>query len=65
MALDPELGRFVFPPTQLPPAGVWVSYHYAFSDDIGGGAYERRLTQPADAVLYRVVRHGRWLPRSS
>lgn len=54
VAVDPVLGRIAFPPRQLPRNGVWVSYHYGFSDDIGGGEYERTLSQPADAVLYRV-----------
>src|SRR5690606_36531298 len=54
VAVDPVLGRIAFPPRQLPRNGVWVSYHYGFSDDIGGGEYERTLSQPAEAVLYRV-----------
>ena len=54
VAVDPILGRIVFPPRQLPRKGVWVDYHYGFSDDLGGGEYGRPLTQPADAVLYRV-----------
>jgi hypothetical protein len=48
VAIDPELGRLAFPPGQL-PHGVWVSYHYGFSSDIGGGEYPRRLAGiPAD-----------------
>jgi len=63
VAVDPELGRFMFPPSQLPPHGAWVTYHFAFSDDIGGGAYERPHVQQPGAVLYRVVSgHGRWRP---
>jgi uncharacterized repeat protein (TIGR01451 family) len=54
VAIDPVLGRIAFPPRQLPRNGVWVSYHYGFSDDTGGGEYERVLSQPADAVVYRV-----------
>jgi len=38
VAIDPELGRLAFPPGH-PPHGVWVSYHYGFSSDIGGGEY--------------------------
>lgn len=56
VSVDPESGRFAFPPTQLPLHGVWVTYHYAFSADIGGGVYERPKAQLPDAVLYRVVR---------
>jgi hypothetical protein len=42
VAVDPVLGRFAFPPGEL-PAGAWVSYHYGFSADIGGGGYHRPL----------------------
>ena len=42
VAIDPELGRLAFPPGH-PPHGVWVSYQYGFSSDIGGGEYPRRL----------------------
>ena len=54
VAVDPVLGRIAFPPRQLPRGGVWVGYHYGFSDDMGGGEYERTLSQPAGATLYRV-----------
>lgn len=54
VAVDPVLGRIAFPPRQLPRNGVWVSYHYGFPDDTGGGEYERVLSQPAEAVVYRV-----------
>jgi hypothetical protein len=40
VAVDPVLGRMAFPFRQL-PAGVWVSYHYGFSADLGGGEYPR------------------------
>jgi uncharacterized repeat protein (TIGR01451 family) len=56
VAVDPVLGRLVFPPRQMPKQGVWVHYHYGFSDDLGGGEYGRSLTQPAGAVVYRVGR---------
>jgi hypothetical protein len=49
VAVDPVLGRFMFPPKQLPKRGVWVSYHYGFSADMGGGEYERPLAE-ADGV---------------
>ncbi len=55
MAVDPELGRISFPPGQLPKEGVWVSYHYGFSDDIGGGEYKRSprsLLQPTERLLF-------------
>jgi hypothetical protein len=54
IAVDPELGRIAFPPTQLPGQGVHVSYHYGFSADIGGGEYSRPVILPAKAVIYPV-----------
>jgi hypothetical protein len=43
VAVDPQLGRIAFSPQHDPKTGVWVTYHYGFSADIGGGEYERRL----------------------
>jgi hypothetical protein len=57
VAVDPERGRILFPANQLPKQGVRVSYHYAFSADMGGGEYARALSQPAGAVLRQV--HGK------
>jgi len=59
IAVDPVLGRIVFPPSQLPKKGVRVSYHYGFSADIGGGEYDRPILNPqmvpeAILSLYRV-----------
>lgn len=54
VAVDPELGRIAFPAGQLPKHGVWVSYHYGFSMNIGGGEYERTLSQPKEYALYKV-----------
>ncbi len=54
VAVDPHLGRIAFPPTQTRRQGVWVTYQYAFSADIGGGEYPRELSQPADCSLYLV-----------
>ena len=51
IAVDPELGRIVFPPRQLPKNGVWVSYHYGFSADIGGGEYDRSVVNPPEHLL--------------
>ena len=53
-AVDPALGRIAFPSRQFPKNGVWVSYHYGFSMDIGCGEYERTLSQPKEHTLYRV-----------
>jgi hypothetical protein len=44
----------VFPAQQLPKKGVSVFYQYGFSADLGGGEYNRTLSQPADAKLYLV-----------
>ncbi|MDP9109449.1 MAG: hypothetical protein M3N23_10325 [Pseudomonadota bacterium] len=54
VAVDPVLGRIVFPPNQVRRQGVSVSYHTGFSADIGGGEYERTLAQPAHHQLYLV-----------
>jgi hypothetical protein len=58
VAVDPVLGRIVFPPGQPRKQGVrqgvWVSYHYGFSAEIGGGEYARPLVQPSDHRLYLV-----------
>jgi hypothetical protein len=58
IAVDPKLGRLVFPPGQLPRRGVKVSYQYAFSADLGGGEYRRALSQPDGATVYRVSKKG-------
>lgn len=55
VAVDPVLGRIAFSTQNLPRQGLWVSYHYGFSTKMGGGEYPRRLYQPADAVIYRVM----------
>jgi hypothetical protein len=60
VAVDPVLGRIVFPaqsrlfPTRSLRQGVWVSYYYGFSDDIGGGEYDRPIAQLPGAKLYLV-----------
>lgn len=51
VAVDPVLGRIAFPPRSAPDQGVWVSYRYLFSGDIGGGEYPRAAT-PAGATVY-------------
>lgn len=56
VAVDPVLGRIMFPSQQRPRLGVTVSYRYGFSADIGGGEYPRPTTQPEDATFYYVVR---------
>lgn len=54
VAVDPQLGRIVFPPGQSRKQAVRVSYSYGFSADIGGGEYDRSLSQPTDAKVYPV-----------
>jgi len=54
VAVDPVLGRILFPSKQLPRKGVKVSYFYGFSADIGGGEYARTLSQPLEYKLYQV-----------
>lgn len=57
VAVDPVLGRIAFRPNQLPEKGVRVSYVYGFSADIGGGEYDRPITQPKEFV-YACVGEG-------
>ncbi|MBW6435148.1 hypothetical protein KZ829_15515 [Actinoplanes hulinensis] len=52
VAVDPELGRIAFSPRADLDEGVRVTYHYAFSDDLGGGEYPRDLSTPGH--VYRV-----------
>jgi hypothetical protein len=54
VAVDPMLGRIVFPPSQVRRQVVWVSYVYGFSVDMGGGEYERTLSQPPEVTIYKV-----------
>jgi hypothetical protein len=54
VALDPELGRIAFHPKEEPKNGVTVTYYFGFSADIGGGEYERSLSQAEEAKIYRV-----------
>jgi hypothetical protein len=53
VAVDPQLGRITLA-NEREETEVWVSYHYAFSADIGGGEYERPLRPPLGRKLYRV-----------
>lgn len=69
IAVDPVLGRFAFPPSQLPRKGVRVTYSYAFSDDMGSGEYVRVVYDPSPRTvegeevqlnLYRIGRGERF-----
>ncbi|WP_255427814.1 hypothetical protein [Xanthomonas sp. SS] len=53
VAVDPQRGRLMFPPGQLPKKGVRVSYHYGFAADLGGGEYARtQLRASAEEVAF-------------
>ncbi|MFC9424392.1 hypothetical protein [Streptomyces sp. NPDC056987] len=54
VAVDPVLGRIAFGARSAPRQGVWVSYHTAFSDDMGGGEYPRDRETPVTAAVYQV-----------
>lgn len=54
VAIDPVLGRIMFPPNLPRRQAVYVSYAYGFAADLGGGEYVRTLSQPAGASLYQV-----------
>jgi hypothetical protein len=55
VVVDPELGRIAFGARAVPRRGVWVTYHYAFADAMGGGEYLRdRTPVPATTRIYRV-----------
>jgi hypothetical protein len=54
VAVDPELGRIAFGAGHAPEHGVRVTYHYAFSADMGGGEYPRTLTAAPGPRTYRV-----------
>lgn len=52
VVVDPMLGRIAFPPDEIPEGDVWVTYHYGFSAEMGGGEYPRALSEPTDAKIY-------------
>jgi hypothetical protein len=54
VAVDPQLGRITFPAGHSRKQVVWVSYNYAFSAGIGGGEYDRTLSEPTAASIYLV-----------
>lgn len=55
-AVDPQLGRIVLPSAAGRRAPLWVSFTYGFSAAMGGGEYNRILSQPSGAKVYRVGR---------
>ena len=54
VAVDPELGRIMFPPNEVRRQSVMVSYATGSVAPIGGGEYPRPLSAPAGATLLRV-----------
>lgn len=54
VAVNPVLGRIAFPPGSPPTNGVWVSYHYGFSADMGGGEYLRARPAIGSRQVYTV-----------
>ena len=53
VAVDPRLGRIAFSSRTEPKTGVWVTYHYGFSTEMGGGEYRRELRTPSNLLLRR------------
>jgi hypothetical protein len=47
VAVDPRLGRLAFATGEEPVGRVLVTYQYGFSDDTGGGPYDRRRPPPS------------------
>jgi hypothetical protein len=47
VAIDPVLGRILFPSSE-DPLKVYVSYYYGFSSEVGGGFYQRPLLNESD-----------------
>jgi hypothetical protein len=52
VAIDPQLGRIVFPSKLPPPSGVHVNYSYGFSAQMGSGPYSRPLDDTAGVVIH-------------
>ena len=51
--IRPERGRFFFngsPPLASPLNGLWDTYHYGFSSEIGAGPYDRRLARAVPSL---------------
>ena len=49
LIVRPGRGRFMYggspPPPGSPPNGLWTTYYYGFSSEIGAGPYDRRLVR--------------------
>src|SRR5262249_50807577 len=55
VAVDPVLGRIAFPVGHA-PRRVWVTYHYGFSADMGGGEYDPPVSEPLAHAVFRVCK---------
>lgn len=55
--VDPERGRIAFPvaSARKMPKALWVTYHYGFSADMGGGEYRRPLAAGKWQAVYYVA----------
>ena len=56
VAVDPQLGRIIFPLGDQVD-DVVVSFYYGFSADIGGGEYNRPTLRPSTYQLFQVGEH--------
>ena len=65
VAIDPVLGRLSFAAGRQPRGKVWVSYHYAFSDDTGGGQYPRHPSRRRKLCWSGTTSGSRRSPRRS
>lgn len=54
LGIDPELGRFAFPPGDDPPAHLSVDYVEAFSADVGARTFERGPAAAPTATVRKV-----------
>jgi len=51
VAVDPQRGRFVFPPGEEPKGRVTVSYRYALTGQVGAGPYFRDPLPPVTITV--------------
>jgi hypothetical protein len=48
VAIDPTLGRILFPISEMPKKSVHTYHYYGFSSEVGGGFYRRRTLAELD-----------------
>ncbi len=56
IAVDPVLGRIAFPSNENAPKDVHVNYYYGFSGEVGGGFYERPLSELQNAKYFKIAK---------